>query len=478
MSEPLDPGTGNGMLPEPSSPTAPADPTAPPGLAPPASAAAPGSEPAGEWRLTVLHITAVAIGILTALAAVLLHRPDLVVLAAPMLLVAAWGALARPDGHPAAAVLGTSGDVLEGQAVRVRAVTTGSEGAETVGHELGAGPALRVVPEGVLDLATTLRPGRPGATGVTPASDESPARAVTTSFTVQPRTWGPTELATGELHLRSAWGAWDARWRRRNPVRLTVAPAPGAFDADAPVPHPSTLLGAHGGRRRGDGVEFDAIREFRPGDRPRHVHWPTSARTGRLHVRTTLAENDTEVLLLVDAYGDLPGADGGSLDRTVHAAASVAAWCARTGDRVAMRVLGADVTPVPAGAGRRQLMRVLGTLARTVPDSDRSGEGQRMRLDLAPGTLVVVLSPLTERRLVDAAVERALTGLDVLVIDTAPLEPAGEDPVALAAWGLVRLERERTAEALRRRGVAVAAWRGPGTLDATLEALSARRSRR
>lgn len=425
-----------------------------------------GMEPAGEWRPTVLHLTAIAVGVLTTLAAVLLHRPDLVVLAAPMLLVAAWGALARPTGRPATAILGASGDLLEGQAVRVRAVTTGTEGTETVGHELGAGPGLRLSPEGVLDVVA----GR--------AAPAGPEDAVTTAFIVQPRTWGPTELATGELHLRSAWGAWDARWRRRNPVRLTAAPAPGAFDADAPVPYPSTLLGVHGGRRRGDGVEFDAIREFRPGDRPRHVHWPTSARTGRLHVRTTLAENDTEVLLLVDAYGDLPGADGGSLDRTVHAAASVAAWCARTGDRVALRVLGADVAPVPAGAGRRQLTRVLGTLARTVPDSDRSGEGQRMRLDLAPGTLVVVLSPLTERRLVDAAVERASAGLDVLVIDTAPTEPAGEDSVALAAWGLVRLERERTADVLRRRGVAVAAWRGPGTLDATLEALSARRSRR
>ena len=450
MSERLEPGPGGGAGAR----------SAVPGTSGPGTVER--AEPAGEWRPTVLHLTAVGVGVLTALAAVLLHRPDLVVLAAPMLLVAARGALARPSGRPATAVLGASGDLLEGQAVRVRAVTTGTEGAETVGHELGAGPGLRLAPEGVLDLAVP----------------DGPVGSVTTAFTVQPRSWGPTELATGELHLRSAWGAWDARWKRRNPVRLTAAPAPGAFDADAPVPHPSTLLGVHGGRRRGDGVEFDAIREFRPGDRPRHVHWPTSARTGRLHVRTTLAENDAEVLLLVDAYGDLPGADGGSLDRTVHAAASVAAWCARTGDRVALRVLGADVAPVPARAGRRQLTRVLGTLARTVPDSDRSGEGQRMRLDLAPGTLVVVLSPLTERRLVDVAVERASAGLDVLVIDTAPTEPAGEDSVALAAWGLVRLERERTAAALRRRGVAVAAGRGPGTLDATLEALSARRSRR
>lgn len=408
------------------------------------------------WTATPLHRSATALGLATALIAVLAHRPDLVVLATPLLLIAAWGALARPTGSPRTRVLGASGDLAEGQAVRVRALTTGADGAETVGHELGAGPGLRAGPEGV--LAVVDDPGE-----------------VTTTFSLRPSTWGPTRIATGELHLRSAWGAWDSRWCRPVPIHLSIAPAPGAFTADAPIARPSTLLGVHGSRRRGDAAEFDTIREYRPGDRPRHVHWPTSARTGRLHVRTTLAENDVEVLLLLDAYGDVPGAGGGSLDRSVRAAASVAAWCARTGDRVALRVLGAAVAPVPAGAGRAQLVRVLGALARTVPDTDRSGEGPRMRLDLAPGTLVVVLSPLTERRLVAAAVERARAGLDVIVVDTAPQEPEGGDAVARAAWQWVRLERERTAAALGRHGVAVAPWRGPGTLDATLTAMVARR---
>ena len=100
---------------------------------------------------------------------------------------------------------------------------------------------------------------------------------------------------------------------------------------------PSLLLGLHGSRHRGDGSEFDDIREYRPGDRPRRIHWRTSARTGRLHVRTTYADNDTEVVLLVDAFGNLPGSPDGSLTRTVRAAASIAAWCTRNGDRVGLR---------------------------------------------------------------------------------------------------------------------------------------------
>ena len=256
-----------------------------------------------------------------------------------------------------------------------------------------------------------------------------------------------------------------------------MAPTPGVFAADAPVPDPSLLLGLHGGRHRGDGSEFDDIREYRPGDRPRRIHWRTSARTGRLHVRTTYADNDTEVVLLVDAFGNLPGSPDGSLTRTVRAAASIAAWCTRNGDRVGLRVLGAAVRPVVSGTGRAQLLRILGALARITPANDRFPDAAR--LHLAPGSLLVVLTPLTEARVIGAAMECAAAGLDVLVIDTAPETVLAGDLNILErlAWRALELERSRTTSALARSGVSVSPWRGPGTLDAVLTAMSARRAR-
>jgi uncharacterized protein (DUF58 family) len=41
----------------------------------------------------------------------------------------------------------------------------------------------------------------------------------------------------------------------------------------------------HDRRRRGSGMEFYGIRDYRSGDSIRHVHWPSAARTGRLMVR-------------------------------------------------------------------------------------------------------------------------------------------------------------------------------------------------
>ena len=83
--------------------------------------------------------------------------------------------------------------------------------------------------------------------------------------------------------------------------------------------------------------------------------------------------------------------------------------------------------------------------------------------------------PWSER----AARLAAAAGLDVLVIDTAPeTVPAGDlDPLERLAWRALELERSRTTSALARSGVSVSPWRGPGTLDAVLTAMSARRAR-
>lgn len=412
------------------------------------------SIPTGPWMPTPHHRRALWAGLLLALLAVVFHRPDLVVLATPLLVVAGWGRLTRPSGTPRVDLRVPEGDLAEGQATGIRLVADDLDEVDTIGAELGTDPGLRVAPRGLGDAVT--------------------AQKHEAVLAVEPTRWGPTWLGTGETHLRSPWGAYDARWVRPSRVDLFVTPATGRFDADAPIPHPSGLLGTHVGRRRGEGSEFSDIREFRPGDRPRHVHWPTSARTGRLHVRTTYAENDAQIMLLVDAFGDLPGAPDGSLTRTVHAAASVAAWATRTGDRVGLRVLGATAPALAPGTGRRQLLRVLGALARLSPASDRFPVDARLQLSPAPGTLVVVVSPLTAPWLVSATAQLAARGQDVIVIDTLPEGPATTDAPTRVAARILELERDRTIAALRQRGVAVTPWRGPGTLDAVLHGLAAR----
>jgi len=54
-------------------------------------------------------------------------------------------------------------------------------------------------------------------------------------------------------------------------------------------------------RRRGGGMSFDALREYVPGDDPRHIDWKASGRRGVAQVRQYTVEQGQTVLLALDA---------------------------------------------------------------------------------------------------------------------------------------------------------------------------------
>src|SRR6185312_1797805 len=150
---------------------------------------------------------------------------------------------------------------------------------------------------------------------------------------------------------------------------VTTVPLPDTFSARVPVPRPDGLVGQNRSHHPGDGGEFADIRRFRFGDRLRRVHWPVSIRTGQLHVTATHADQDSEILLLVDAMNDIGHSEGvqgasSSLDNAVRAAGAIAEHYLRTGDRVGLLVLGArDLPSLHAASGRGHLRRVLDVLS-------------------------------------------------------------------------------------------------------------------
>ncbi len=89
------------------------------------------------------------------------------------------------------------------------------------------------------------------------------------------------ESSTGKWSVErfGAFGFFSARPTRTTNKHVAVAPAPA----------PPIDLGAAGGSADGGdpirpGLEVRGAREWRPGDPARHVHWRSTARTGRLTV--------------------------------------------------------------------------------------------------------------------------------------------------------------------------------------------------
>ena len=412
------------------------------------------------WRPTAALVRAAVAGPVMAMAAVLLGQPVLLVLAAPLLLSALAGLIGRPTREPVVDTTSAERVLPEGSGSMLRATVTG-DGLEQVTRVLA--PVALVASQPVAGAVST--------------SPHDRADHVEVDVAVSPRRWGRPDVGVGLIAATSRWGGY--RW---GPVptparRLTVLPAPLPFDTRAETPRPIGLVGANRSRHNGEGTEFSGIRRFQAGDRLRRIHWRTSLRTGELHTITTTAEQDSEVVLLVDAIADL-GASGGvdgaasSLDTGVRAAGALAEHHLRIGNRVGLRVLGGAGQVLRPSAGSRQQRRILETLAAVVPDPmEPIG---RLRLGVGAGTTVLALSPLLARMVTTTLVELANRGLSVVAIDTLPTSRPTDMSGEGLAWRLRLVERQLELVELARVGIPVVTWRGPGTLDEVMRRLARR----
>ena len=100
------------------------------------------------------------------------------------------------------------------------------------------------------------------------------------------------------VELRSSAPLGFVEWRRRIDVTFDAPLEVGPLPIMAPLPHRD-----HSGAI--DGVEVSrGVREYRPGDSMKHIHWPASARLGDLVVRELETPVDCDIVLIVHLTGD------------------------------------------------------------------------------------------------------------------------------------------------------------------------------
>jgi uncharacterized protein (DUF58 family) len=154
------------------------------------------------------------------------------------------------------------------------------------------------------------------------------------------------------------------------------------FPAVRPIPAESLRrLGDSGdasARRRGRGDDLYNLRGYRPGDDPRFIHWPSSAKAETLMVRELEADTSHDTRLVLVGRG---GADAAALEGGLSEAASLAVALIRAGAGV--ELVGGGVA-VPLGHGRAHLRRVLTALALYEPGApglapDPARAGRRLR---------------------------------------------------------------------------------------------------
>ncbi|MFI6417579.1 DUF58 domain-containing protein [Streptomyces sp. NPDC050842] len=223
---------------------------------------------------------------------------------------------------------------------------------------------------------------------------------------------------------------------------------------------------------RGEGTEFDSLREYVPGDDTRSIDWRATARQSAVAIRTWRPERDRHILIVLDTgrtsagrVGDVP-----RLDAAMDAALLLTALASRAGDRVDLvaydRRLRAQVQGRSASDVLPAVVNALAPLEPELVETDARGLAATA-LSRAPRRSLLVLLTALDAAPIEEGLLPVLPQLaqrhTVLVASVADPKIAAlagtrgtiEGVYEAAAATQTQSQRVRTAEQLRRHGVTV-----------------------
>jgi uncharacterized protein (DUF58 family) len=393
-------------------------------------------------------------------------RPELVVLAAPFVLLAGVGLTLAEEPCLAASLVVEDARVLEGERLDA-IITLRNEGARAIQAELtlATSPQLSIEPS--------------GAIAVHLASGERLAL----TFNLRAKRWGAYAVGPLSMRARDRFGliVYSDRFGQRLAVR--AFPREQQLRELVAPRHTQPFLGSHVARQRGDGIEFADLRPFTTGDRARQINWRASARRGVTYVSERHPEHSSDVILMLDTFAEARDLAGGTLDNAVRAAASLARAHLARRDRVGVVDFGGGLRWLQPGFGTNQLYQIIDALlASDIIFSYAWRDVQSIpRRVLPPRALVVAITPLLDERAIALLVDLRTRGCDLTVIEISPVPyaPSAATRAEALARRLWQLEREVLRGRLEALGIAVARWDEDDSLAPALEGVNSfRRSAR
>jgi uncharacterized protein (DUF58 family) len=284
------------------------------------------------------------------------------------------------------------------------------------------------------------------------------------------------DAVLGDLHLRVAGPAGFA-WRQRtvqhaDPLRVV----PGVNEVKR-----YRLLGLRNRlrdagfrnvRQRGEGGQFESLREYVRGDDPRSLDWKASARRGGLIVRQYQIERRQNVMLCIDA-GRLMTQKVGDrerLDYALTAALLLADVAGVHDDAVGLLVFSDRVHAYlpPARNSMARLSEALGQVHASMVEPNYPAAFTYLAKQVRKRSLLVlftdILDPLSSAAVVSQLRRAAERHLPLVVairnpdVEAAAAEPADDEP------GVYR--RAAAEELLQARAAALASMQRSGVLVA------------
>ena len=183
---------------------------------------------------------------------------------------------------------------------------------------------------------------------------------------------GQFHLGPWSLHTADPFGLFDVNIRHPVSDEIIIHPP---IHSQLPIPLPA---GQSSGRTRARERSWQAslnaagIRDYRPNDPYRWIHWRTSARKDRLHIRQFDLDAAGDIWLLLDLEQAVQLGTGaeGTEEHAVLLAAALSARARLKNRPIGLAAYGETPRFIPPGQGEGQQWRLLRALALVQADGD------------------------------------------------------------------------------------------------------------
>lgn len=300
-----------------------------------------------------------------------------------------------------------------------------------------------------------------------------PGQTATLKYTVEAGR-GFHEFDPATIIVRDAAGTYEHTYEAIAPSRIHSEPPEDQLPPMVLRQLASGVTGRIVTNDGGPGVEFHAVREYRPGDPLNRIDWNRHARSGELATVDFRKEQMATVVLVIDirpsARVGPPDADKTASEVCTDTAAALFFGLLDAGDRVGVSTLGEADCWLPPGIGddHREHGRLLfsshPSLGSMQPSGTVSVITEEWDLDhrIPDSTQLVFLSPMADGGAARYATRFEARGHPVTVISP---DPCGtETPGQLVA----NIERQQRIRRLRERGTQVIDWDHEETSLATV----------
>ena len=294
------------------------------------------------------------------------------------------------------------------------------------------------------------------------------------AYTLQPTQRGEHHFGRVHLRLCSPFRLWLSQHETGEPSTVRVFPNFARITQYALLATDNRLsqIGVLRRRRRGEGLDFEQLREYRRDDSPRHIDWKATARMRKPIVREYQDERDQQILFLLDCGQRMRSCDDAlsHFDHTLNAMLLLSYVALRQGDGVGFATFAHPTpryfAPRKSTATVQMLLNATYDLQPTLQTPDYLAAAELVGRQLRKHSLVILLTNLRDED--DATLLPALTllghkhlvllanlretGLDAMI-----QQPIGDfdDALGYAAAIDYRQARQRQLASLRAQGVTV-----------------------